>query len=189
MASADEDNFDIDIYGDGEGDMGNDGTMDYKLDEEELQFNVDAEEDDGLPTKERQIEPEPNEEQPASSTITPQPQIKAEADQPSKPNPAPSNPAPQQGVKRKETSDERPIDHGATNALMISELHWWTTEDDIRGWTNEAGAEDELRDLTFSEHKVNGKSKGLVAGIIACCVLLTLSYSQVYLEFSSPQAA
>ena len=162
MASADEDNFDIDIYGDGEGDLGNDGTMDYKGDdEEELQFNVDPDEDEPL-AQQMQVKPEPEKEQPPSFTITPQPQIKTEGDQSSKPNPVPSKPAPQQGVKRKETSDERPIGHGATNALMISDLHWWTTEDDIRGWANEAGAEDELRDLTFSEHKVNGKSKGSV---------------------------
>src|SRR5437667_2684322 len=32
-----------------------------------------------------------------------------------------------QGVKRKEGSDDRPIDTGATNALFISDLHWWTT--------------------------------------------------------------
>lgn len=66
----------------------------------------------------------------------------------------------QQGVKRKEGSDDRPIDPGATTALLISELHWWNTDDDIRGWVNQAQVEDELRDITFSEHKVNGKSKG-----------------------------
>jgi hypothetical protein len=66
----------------------------------------------------------------------------------------------QQGVKRKEGSDDRPIDPGATTALMISDLHWWNTDDDVRGWINQAQCEDELKDVTFSEHKVNGKSKG-----------------------------
>jgi hypothetical protein len=66
----------------------------------------------------------------------------------------------QQGVKRKEGSDERPIDPGATTALLISELHWWNTDDDVRGWINQAQCEDELKEITFSEHKVNGKSKG-----------------------------
>jgi hypothetical protein len=66
----------------------------------------------------------------------------------------------QQGVKRKEGSDDRPIDPGATTALLISDLHWWNTDDDIRGWVNQAQVEDELKDITFSEHKVNGKSKG-----------------------------
>jgi hypothetical protein len=66
----------------------------------------------------------------------------------------------QQGVKRKEGSDERPIDAGATTALLISDLHWWNTDDDVRGWINQAQCEDELKEITFSEHKVNGKSKG-----------------------------
>lgn len=67
---------------------------------------------------------------------------------------------PQQGVKRKEGSDERPIDHGATSCLMISDLNWWNTDDDIRKWVVAADCEQELKDITFSEHKVNGKSKG-----------------------------
>ena len=78
----------------------------------------------------------------------------------------------QQGIKRKEGSDERPIDPGATTAILISDMHWWNTDDDIRGWVNQAHCEDELKDITFSEHKVNGKSKG-----------------QAYVEFSSQQAA
>lgn len=78
----------------------------------------------------------------------------------------------QQGVKRKVGSDDRPIDPGATTALLISELNWWNTDDDIRGWINQAQVEDELKDITFSEHKVNGKSKG-----------------QAWVEFTSQQAA
>jgi hypothetical protein len=66
----------------------------------------------------------------------------------------------QQGVKRKEGSDDRPVDPGATTAILINELNWWNTDDDIRGWARQANCEDELKDITFSEHKVNGKSKG-----------------------------
>ncbi|KAJ2995321.1 hypothetical protein NUW58_g1298 [Xylaria curta] len=68
----------------------------------------------------------------------------------------------QQGVKRKGESDDRPIDPGATSCLLLSDLNWWTTDDDIRGWVTHASCEDELKDITFSEHKVNGKSKGYV---------------------------
>lgn len=162
MPTADEDNFDIDIYGDGEGDgdVGNDGNMDYKQDDDELEFQVDVEEDIPRPD-EAIVKPEPEKEQTSAPAAT-EPEVQKEVDQSAKSSAVPSKPVPQQGVKRKETSDERPIDPGATTALMISELHWWTTEDDIRGWINEAGAEEELKELTFSEHKVNGKSKGLV---------------------------
>ncbi|RYP26736.1 hypothetical protein DL768_011571 [Monosporascus sp. mg162] len=78
----------------------------------------------------------------------------------------------QQGVKRKEGPDDRPIDHNATNCLLISDLSWWVTDDDIRSWARQASCEDELKDITFSEHKVNGKSKG-----------------QAYVELTSQQAA
>ncbi len=65
-----------------------------------------------------------------------------------------------QGVKRKSEEDDRPVDANATAAVMISELSWWTTDDDIRGWLRGADCEAEVKELTFSEHKVNGKSKG-----------------------------
>ena len=69
--------------------------------------------------------------------------------------------APQiQGLKRKDGSVERYSDPAATTALFISDLHWWVTDDDIRGWANQNQCEDELEDVTFNEHKVNGKSKG-----------------------------
>ncbi|KAL8693295.1 MAG: hypothetical protein Q9218_001855 [Villophora microphyllina] len=81
--------------------------------------------------------------------------------------------APQiQGLKRKEGEQDQYSDPAATTALFISDLHWWVTDDDIRGWANQNQCEDELEDVTFSEHKVNGKSKG-----------------QAYVLFKSPQAA
>ncbi|KAF5017504.1 hypothetical protein F66182_10566 [Fusarium sp. NRRL 66182] len=78
----------------------------------------------------------------------------------------------QQGTKRKQEEDDRPVDQAATTSLMISELNWWATDDDVRGWARQADCEDEIKDITFSEHKVNGKSKG-----------------QAYIEFYSPQAS
>ncbi|KAG6264052.1 hypothetical protein E4U49_001897 [Claviceps purpurea] len=76
------------------------------------------------------------------------------------------------GTKRKPEEDDRPVDSSATAAVMVSELNWWMTDDDLRGWLQKAGCEDEVKELTFSEHKVNGKSKG-----------------QVFIDFESRQAA
>lgn len=79
----------------------------------------------------------------------------------------------QQGTKRKQgEDDDRPTDAGATAALMINDVNWWISEEDIRGWANQSGCEDELTEVTFNEHKVNGKSKG-----------------QVYVLLRTPQAA
>lgn len=58
--------------------------------------------------------------------------------------------------------DEREVQVGATTALLISELHWWITDDDLRGWANSSKCEEEIKDITFNEHKINGKSKGWV---------------------------
>ena len=98
---------------------------------------------------------------------------------------------PKQGIKRKESPDDRPIDSGATSALVVTDLNWWNTDDELRGWTKKAECEQELKDVTFSEHKVNGKSKGYDPARRApswtshahrCC-------RQAYLEFVTPQAA
>ncbi|KAF8339765.1 uncharacterized protein EI90DRAFT_3037695 [Cantharellus anzutake] len=49
-----------------------------------------------------------------------------------------------------------------SDVVMLSDLHWWTTEDDIRVVSARLGFHFDLSAITFSEHKVNGKSKGLV---------------------------
>lgn len=148
-----EDNFDIDIYGDGETE-GNEG--DYKQEDHDIGLDGSVEEHQNTNADIKQEElgtatPTINGDTPYTESITgtlhtAQSEI--------------GTSTPQQGIKRKESSDERPTDPGAMSAILISDLHWWTTEDDVRGWANQAGCEDELRDVTFSEHKVNGKSKG-----------------------------
>ena len=157
--AAEEDNFDIDIYGEGEGDgEGEAGQNEEEYyDEDEHTFTIDAE----PPPIKRS---ESNRDS-VTNDIPTGPRSKP----PEKPE---TTPVPSQGVKRKGSPSDRSVDSGATTALMLSDLHWWITEDDIRDWVNQAEVEDELRDITFSEHKVNGKSKG-----------------QVYLSFDSPEAS
>ena len=163
---ADDDNFDIDIYGD---DPNPDYAQEQSTDDTvkqgdagkpssnvagngELVTSADAA---SVPsgqeaTKSTSRKPSDAENQQISSTSGPL------NDQIQPPKQAPV----QQGGKAKDGNDDRPVDPGATSAVVIADLHWWTTEDDIRGWSNQAGVEDELQEVTFNEHKVNGKSKG-----------------------------
>lgn len=150
--ATEDDNFDIDIYGDGGGYTANE-PGDVKHDDADLILDA--------PDNAQQGNAQTNQQQTGNAgngTENGQQHIPssetAHQDQTTK-----ETPAPQQGVKRQE---DRPTDPDATTALLISDLFWWTTDDDIRGWVNEAGVEDELKDVTFSEHKVNGKSKGWV---------------------------
>jgi len=109
------------------------------------------------------------------------------AGQPQPPKQAPI----QQGTKRKQGSDDdRPTDPGASSALLINDLHWWTTEEDVRGWANQAACEDELLEITFNEHKVNGKSKGYVtiSPAILLGKVLTDNFRQVFVQMQTPQA-
>lgn len=161
-----DDEFDIDIYGDAEekeiqvkkdeeGDVAINGTEQGRDDTNAHTNGVAHQQEaseDYTETKDERDQHKTNEQQKIKSTDESGGAVL------NIPRQAPQ----QQGVKRKGGSDDRPIDPGATSAILISELHWWNTDDDIRGWINQAQVEDELKDITFSEHKVNGKSKGYV---------------------------
>lgn len=159
--SADDDTFEIDIYGD-------DQPEQPPVKEEPAQDS----------TAKAELKTEPN-ETPAPDDIKPEPNGSVTS-------------SAQQGTKRKVPDDEqeikqehgqqeqyeedyvdnRPVDPGAMPALKLADLHWWTTEEDVRALCVRAEAEEELHELSFGEHKINGKSKG-----------------EAYLEFTSPQAA
>lgn len=160
-----DDEFDIDIYGDAnteqDGPFKKDEEGDVKIDGLEA-ANGHTEDANGVKHEEEQddeyIDIKVASEQ--DNKMNEQQKIKSTDESGTNALNIPKQAPQQQGVKRKEGSDDRPIDPGATTALLISELHWWNTDDDIRGWVNQAQVEDELKDITFSEHKVNGKSKG-----------------------------
>ena len=143
--ATEEDNFDTDVYPD-------DGAADDNYDEDEHTFTVD----DPEAEKPKQTATEAAHHDATTSAGAQEGSV--------------SRPNSRQGVKRKQ--DDRKVEPGATAALMLDDLHWWTSEDDVRGWLNEADTEDDLLEISFNEHKVNGKSKG-----------------QAYVSFDSPQAS
>ena len=179
MAS-EEDNFDIDIYGDGETEANGE---DYKQDDNDINLDGSYEEDQNSRSK-------PEEVSTATTAVKGETQYNESTAATFQSAPSQQS-TPQQGIKRKESSDERPVDPGATLAIMISDLHWWTTEDDVRGWANQAACEEELKDVTFSEHKVNGKSKGYadLNPSPKASPATKLRDRQAFVEFVSPQAA
>ncbi|KAK6341868.1 hypothetical protein TWF730_001354 [Orbilia blumenaviensis] len=145
---ADDDNFDIDIYGE---DL-DDPSAPYKkvAAEDELFHDDDGKADAG----------KSNGNNTAANGTTEDTNMEgANVNDNVKQEPTPQ--PPQHNSLKRKHPDNRHVDVNATTALYISELNWWTTDDDIRGWIRQADCEDELKDITFSEHKVNGKSKGV----------------------------
>lgn len=194
MAS-DEDNFDIDVYGDGEEDKTDQAVelSAHELPADGVDDGVGQSVGQGADYKSNGDDvgskPQPTDKQIANvenandgvlggtghvGAQSAAAEIKRESPEHVKPGQlaTPKTDPPKQGIKRKESPDDRPIDSGATSALVVTDLNWWNTDDELRGWTKKAECEQELKDVTFSEHKVNGKSKG-----------------QAYLEFVTPQAA
>ncbi|KAB2580621.1 Nuclear polyadenylated RNA-binding protein 4 [Lasiodiplodia hormozganensis] len=173
---ADDDNFDIDIYGDDapQDSFNNNSEVKAEAHEESLP-DASQQADNAHPNGAMKQESRDNsvkQEDPSSANADERQQISSTGGSSHNQLQPPKQAPVQQGVKRKEGADDRVVDVNATTALLISDLHWWTNEDDIRGWANQSGCEDELVDVTFNEHKVNGKSKG-----------------QCFVEMASPQAA
>ncbi|KAL9084707.1 MAG: hypothetical protein Q9165_007955 [Trypethelium subeluteriae] len=192
---ADDDNFDIDIYGDdvpeeGVGAQGDGDELNFEDDyndyPQESSNNVTESSNVPIPEKSESAKPDnvkpediSNEANNEDHQIAPQAQrdqqqiSSTSGSAQGQLDPPRQQPIPQ-GIKRENDDgvDVRPVDPGATSALRITDLQWWISEEDIRGWANQETCEDELRAITFNEHKVNGKSKG-----------------EVYVELESSQAA
>jgi len=164
---ADDDNFDIDIYGDdataetGDYQQGEeytdtkangpsqlDGAYDYDQNQEPYSEDIDIKLEHPTTHHETQQQYDESADQDQQDRYEQTPQETAQ------------QASQQQGVKRKEGYDEQALEPGASSAIVVSELDWWINDDDIRGWANQCGVEHELTTITFHEHKVNGKSKG-----------------------------
>ena len=163
MASED-DNFDIDIYGDGGEDYGQDELHNDVKPQENVEQEphvmeaVPTDNSNNLPDGDVQSSEVKQEGGHEDNDVA---QKIASTDQSTPHAVQVTKQAPQtQGLKRKDGPDDRPLEPGATSAIFVSELNWWVNDDDIRGWANQSQCEDELVDISFSEHKVNGKSKG-----------------------------
>jgi hypothetical protein len=170
---ADDDNFDIDIYGDQDFAEQTAPQPQPEVKQEDTQMQTDSRLEDSTETiaelkhepKVEEIKQEPDTGAASGTTNGDMPQENVAQPIASTGGSASvtlHKQAPrQQGQKRKQgEDDERPTDPGATAALMLNDLNWWIGEEDIRGWANQSGCEDELVEITFNEHKVNGKSKG-----------------------------
>lgn len=170
MAS-EEDNFDIDIYGD--------GGEDPHIESEEVTGEGHSFPTDEVLEPHSEVVPDAEVANDAYP-IEVEPEIKSEMDVEQKeqnkdlaqkiastdasaadPVQLPRQAPQEQGLNKEVgTTDERSVDPNASTSLLVSDLHWWVNDDDIRGWANQCRCEDELEEITFSEHKVNGKSKG-----------------------------
>jgi len=161
---ADDDNFDIDIYGDDS--YQDSGAQDTAVpDASAANTNTNSGGNTAAPEAKVQNDSAANKQEGTDTTPNDGAQQDSTVQQISSTGGSGHDvhrQAPQQqGTKRKQgEDDDRPTDPGATAALMINDLNWWISEEDIRGWANQSGCEDELNEVTFNEHKVNGKSKG-----------------------------
>ena len=147
---ADEENFEIDIYGDGSPEA---SPQSYEVDQPvpDPQDGNDTSKMTDDTTASNQPEGQlSSETETVGGSIDARGQVKKDhsIQEPlSQQQPTPSD------------SDRQAIDPGASSALLVSSISWWISDDDIRGWAHSCGYEDELKDISFKEEKRHGHSK------------------------------
>ncbi|GHJ87742.1 hypothetical protein NliqN6_4144 [Naganishia liquefaciens] len=79
----------------------------------------------------------------------------APAPKASRPPPAPPAGLPNGTVANIHNEFGQPND-----CVLLDGLNWWTTDEDIVAAAAQANVPIDIRDVTFAEHKINGKSRG-----------------------------
>lgn len=191
---AEEDDFDIDIYGDEQPEFVQESAEQIAEDvqHEDSTFDTALDGTDfGKPPNEPETEPETTEPVAVDDNMNRindgghgHGRATYQAGSESAPNP--DQTAPHIDSQNEDSSGTDP---NATAALRLSELQWWETEDDLRGWANECEVEDQIKELTFNEHKANGKSKGCVIPINSEWERMLIICREVFIEFETAQAA
>lgn len=177
--SADDDTFDIDIYGEEELEepqaqsATNGGQQEHEEPEPQYTGEDDLYGDDKDATTGAQPTLSSAAAPAATEHVKPSDPVTQPAAQPTTTTTPATQPPPPNNLKRKapSPSPSPSLDPSAQPALKLAELPWHTTEETLRHLCALSNAESALTDLTFGEHKINGKSKG-----------------EVYLEFSSREA-
>lgn len=73
------------------------------------------------------------------------------------------NISPSKGAHSVAAKMEAAVKTGASvipTVLQVSDMHWFTSDADLLEAATAAGVEVSFEDITFLEHKCNGKSKG-----------------------------